>query len=45
MERLADPDDDTRRQALVGLAQRRDRKVLPALLPSLKSESCRCTRG
>jgi HEAT repeat protein len=38
MERLTDPDDDARCEALVGLAQRRDRRVLPALSRELKSE-------
>ena len=38
MERLSDPDDDTRCEALVGLAQRRDRRVLPALSRELRSE-------
>jgi len=39
MERLADNDDDTRCEALVGLARRRDRRVLPALQRSLSSDS------
>jgi HEAT repeat protein len=38
LERLTDPDDNTRCEALVGLAQRRDRRVLPALSRELKSE-------
>jgi HEAT repeat protein len=38
LERLTDPDDDTRFEALVGLAQRRDRRVLPALSRELKSD-------
>jgi HEAT repeat protein len=38
MERLTDPDDNTRCEALVGLAQRRDRRVLPALSRELRSE-------
>lgn len=39
MERLADNDDDTRCEALVGLARRGDRRVLPALQSSLSSDS------
>jgi hypothetical protein len=39
MERLADVDDDTRCEALVGLARRGDRRVLPALQNSLSSKS------
>ena len=38
IERLSDPDDDTRCEALVGLAQRRDVTVLPALSRELQSE-------
>jgi HEAT repeat protein len=38
VERMNDPDDDTRCEALVGLARRRDRRVLPALSRELKSE-------
>ena len=38
MDRLTDTDDNTRCEALVGLAQRRDRRVLPALSRELKSE-------
>lgn len=36
-ERLADPDDDTRGEALVGLASRKDQRVVPALLTELRS--------
>ena len=39
MERVADNDDDTRCEALVGLARRGDRRVLPALQSSLSSDS------
>ncbi len=39
MERVADNDDDTRCEALVGLARRGDRRVLPALQSSLASDS------
>lgn len=36
-ERLADPDDDTRGEALVGLARRKDQRVVSALLAELTS--------
>jgi HEAT repeat protein len=36
-ERLADPDDDTRGEALVGLARRKDQRVVSALLAELSS--------
>ncbi len=39
LERISDPDDDTRCEAIVGLAQRRDHRVLPALRRELQSES------
>jgi HEAT repeat protein len=39
VERLADPDDDTRAEAMVGLARRGDRRVLPALREELASDS------
>lgn len=39
VERLADPDDDTRAEAIVGLARRGDRRVLPALREELGSDS------
>jgi HEAT repeat protein len=39
MERISDPDDNTRSEAIVGLAERRDRRVLPALRKELQSES------
>jgi HEAT repeat protein len=37
-ERLSDPDDDTRAEALIGLARRGDRRVVPALRNELRSE-------
>lgn len=39
VERLSDEDDDTRAEAIVGLAQRGDRRVLPVLLKELASDS------
>ena len=39
MERVADNDDDTRCEALVGLARRGNRRVLPALQSSFSSDS------
>jgi HEAT repeat protein len=36
-ERLSDHDDDTRCEALVGLARRNDRRVIPALSSELRS--------
>jgi HEAT repeat protein len=38
MERISDHDDDTRCEALVGLARRADRRVIPALKSELRSE-------
>jgi HEAT repeat protein len=38
VERLSDPDDDTRAEALIGLARRGDRRVIPALRNELQSE-------
>lgn len=38
-DRLDDPDDDTRSEALVGLAQRKDQRVVPALKRELRSNS------
>lgn len=37
-ERLTDPDDDTRHEALVGLARRKDQRVVSALLGELTSD-------
>jgi HEAT repeat protein len=37
--RLDDPDDESRSEALVGLARRGDRRVVPALLKELHSDS------
>jgi HEAT repeat protein len=39
VERLTDPDDDTRAEALIGLARRGDRRMLPALREELTSGS------
>jgi HEAT repeat protein len=39
VERLADPDDDTRAEAIIGLARRGDRRMLPALRDELASGS------
>jgi HEAT repeat protein len=39
VERLADEDDDTRAEAMVGLARRGDRRMLPALREELASGS------
>jgi HEAT repeat protein len=39
VERLADADDDTRAEAVVGLARRGDRRMLPALREKLASGS------
>jgi HEAT repeat protein len=41
VERLADEDGDTRAEAIVGLARRGDRRMLPALLEELAGESVR----
>jgi HEAT repeat protein len=35
--RINDPDDDVREEAMVGLAKRQDRRVLPALIAALES--------
>jgi HEAT repeat protein len=37
-ERLTDSDDDTRGEAMVGLANRRDRRVVPAIAKELASD-------
>lgn len=36
--RLDDPDDDVRAEAMVGLARRKDRRVVPALLRELEND-------
>jgi HEAT repeat protein len=39
IERLTDSDDDARGEALIGLARRGDRRLIPALIDELESES------
>ncbi len=39
VERLSDVDDDTRAEAIVGLAQRGDRRIVPVLSEELASDS------
>lgn len=38
MSRIDDPDDDTRGEALVGLARRKDERVIPAIKKELESD-------
>jgi HEAT repeat protein len=39
IERLTDSDEDARGEALIGLARRGDRRLIPALIDELESES------